>query len=226
MERHPEDTCWTVLRAAAAGDALARATFARSYAATIRGYLQARWRGGPLQSEIADATQEVFVECLKSGGVLERADASRGDFRGLLFGVVRNVARRFEQRAAQPGRIRPEDSAWLQQVVADDAGQSTLFDRSWAQAIVREAKRRHRELALGDGGAGGRRLELLERRFGGDEAIRHIAASWGLPAQDVHRDYRRARAEFYRCLRDVVAFHAMAGADLDAECLRLLTLLR
>jgi DNA-directed RNA polymerase specialized sigma24 family protein len=226
MQPDPADTCWSVLRAASLGDAAARSTFSRSYAAAIRSYLEARWRGRILSSETDDATQEVFFECLKPGGVLERADAQRGDFRGLLFGVTRNVARRFEQRALARGHVRPEDSAWLQHIASDEPGQATLFERSWAQAVMRQTKRMHRERALADGQAGQRRIELLERRFGSDEAIREIAAEWGVPAQDVHNAYRKARTEFYGCLREVVAFHAPAGADLDAECRRLLSQLR
>jgi DNA-directed RNA polymerase specialized sigma24 family protein len=158
--------------------------------------------------------------------VLERADVERGDFRGLLFGVTRNVARRFEARALARGRVRPEDSDWLQHVASDEPGQETLFDRSWAQAVIKQTKRMHRERALADGKAGERRIELLERRFGSDEAIREIAAEWDMPAQDVHNAYRKARTEFYGCLREVVAYHAPAGADLDSECRRLLTHLR
>jgi len=41
-------------------------------------------------------------------------------------------------------------------------------------------------------------------------------------ALKAHNLYRKARIEFYRCLRDAVAFHARPGADLDAECRRLL----
>lgn len=216
-----------MLNAAAAGDSAARSTFSRSYLATVRDYLGQRWRDRVLIAELDDASQEVFLECLKPGGTLERADASRGEFRGLLFGVARNVARRFEERAARRGHLRPEDSAWLDKVAADEPGQSTLFDRSWARTLMRQAKERHRELAIGsDGEAGRRRIELLERRFGDDEAIRHIAEDWGVAPQDVHNAYRKARAEFYRCLREAVAFHSPSETDLDAECRRLLGLLR
>jgi len=226
MQPNPSDTCWTVIRLASEGNPSAQSAFSRSYAATIRGYLAARWRGRVLSTETDDATQEVFVECLKSGGVLERADAERGDFRGLLFGVTRNVARRFEERALARGHVLPEDSAWLHHIASDEPGQATLFDRSWAQALIRQAKRMHRERTLADGQAGERRIELLERHFGSDEAIREIAARWNVPAQEVHNAYRKARTEFYGCLREVVAFHAPAGADLDSECRRLLTRLR
>lgn len=158
--------------------------------------------------------------------MLERPDAERGDFRGLLFGVTRNAARRFEERAVARGRVLPEDSAWLQHVAADEPGQATILDRNWAQALIRQTKRIHRERALADGQAGERRIKLLERRFGSDEAIREIAAQRRVPTQEVHNAYRKARTEFYGCLREVVAFHASAGADLDSECRRLLTQLR
>lgn len=214
-----------MLRAAADGNARARSTFSRSYEATIRSFLDARWRGRVLSTEIADATQEALLECVKPNGVLARADENRGDFRGLLFGVVRNVARRFEERAQQRGLIRPEDSAWLQHVASDDAGQATLFDRGWARSLMRQAKKLHQARALLDGEAGRRRIELLERRFGDDEAIRHIAANWGVPAQEVHNAYRKARTEFYRCLVEVVDAHCPSTPDIDAECRRLLGLL-
>lgn len=226
MPQDPGDTCWTLLRAASSGNASARSSFSHLYADTIRGYLDTRWRGRILAAEIDDAAQEVFLECFKSGGVLERAEPARGDFRGLLFGVTRNVARRFEERALERGRLRPEDSDWYQRIASDDPGQATLFDRSWARALVRRAKAMHRERALADGVAGRRRIELLERRFKGDEAIRSIAADWGVPAQDVHNAYRKARTEFYTCLREVVAFHSPDEADLESKCKRLLSLLR
>lgn len=225
MTSDANETCWTVVRAAANGDAAARSAFSEFYAAAIRNYLTARWHGRHHIADVDDASQEVFIECLRPDGALQRADSSRGDFRALLFGVARNVARRFEKRAIERGRVRPEDSAWLQQIASDDAGQTTLFDRSWARSVVFQAKQRHSELAAADGEAGQRRLDLLERRFSGDEMIRDIAASWGVPAQDVHNAYRKARAEFYGCLREVVAAHSPTGADLDEECQRLLAAL-
>jgi DNA-directed RNA polymerase specialized sigma24 family protein len=191
----------------------------------IRGFLEARWRRRVLDLETDDAVQEVFLECLKPGGVLDRADPARGDFRGLLFGVTRNVAQRYEERALERGQVRPDDD-WLRDTAADQAGQETLFDRNWARALLRLSRRRHRALALADGEAGKRRIEILERRFGDDQAIRDIAASWGVPAQEVHRAYRKARGEFYGCLRQVVAHHAAPGTDVDSECRRLLLLVR
>lgn len=224
MPIDPQDTCWTVVRAATNGDRTARSTFGKFYQGTIRGFFRTRWHTGVLRTDIDDAVQEVFVECLKPGGVLDRADPERGDFRGLLFGVSRNVARRFEERAR--GRLQPEDSSWLRKLASDEAGQETHFDRDWARTLIQQGRRRQRELAMADGESGRQRLELLQRRFQNDEAIRDIATRWGLPAPRVHQIYRNAREEFYRCLREVVGRHAPHGADLDAECRRLLALLR
>ena len=101
--------------------------------------------------------QEVFVECLKPGGVLERADAAQGELRGLLRRVVQNVARRYEERAIKRGRIRPADTVWFAEVQDDEPGQATVFDRCWAHSIIEEATKRFRELAAQDGEAGQRR---------------------------------------------------------------------
>ena len=225
MGNDPGETCWTLVRAAAAGDGEARAAFSRTYAVAIRGFFEMRWRMRALESDVDDATQEVFLECLRSDGVLSRADPARGDLRGLLFGVAKNVARRFEERAREGGRIRDKESDWFRELDSDEAGQATLFDRSWARALVRRAERDHRELAAAEGDTGRRRIELLERRFQGGEAIREIAADWGVPAQDVHNLFRTARAEFRTCLRRVVAAHVSAAEDVDGECERLLALL-
>ena len=117
----PESTCWTGIRAAAAGSAGDREEVARRYLAVIRAYLAARWRGSPLRPDLDDAVQEVFVECFRQGGALEAAGAGRvPSFRAFLYGVVRNVARRFESRpvraAAPPPEIRKpahQPCCWL-----------------------------------------------------------------------------------------------------------------
>jgi len=94
-----------MIEAAATGAAGAREQFARSYAPVVRAYLAARWAGSPALQDLDDAVQDVFVECLKSGGVLDRADPARaGGFRAFLYGVIRNVARRAEEGRLQGAR--------------------------------------------------------------------------------------------------------------------------
>ncbi len=133
-----ESTCWTIIRAAAAGSPADREELARRYLGVVRAYLAARWRGLVLRDDLDDATQEVSVECFRRGGVLESAGAGRvPSFRAFLFGVIRNVARRFENQ--QP-RFAPLPDA----IDADEESQSRLFDRTWAQAIMEEAARLQR----------------------------------------------------------------------------------
>jgi RNA polymerase sigma-70 factor (ECF subfamily) len=64
----PESTCWTVIRAAAAGSPTDRDELARRYLGVVRAYLAARWRGSALRRDVDDAVQEVFVECFRSVG--------------------------------------------------------------------------------------------------------------------------------------------------------------
>ena len=68
--------------------------------------LAQRWHGRVLMVDVDDASEEVFVECLKPGGALERSEESRGAW-------------------ATSAR-----SAWLQHAAADEPGQATMFDRS------------------------------------------------------------------------------------------------
>ena len=99
-------TCWSLIRDAAGGIDQAKEDFALKYEPVLRAYLGARWRGSPRIADLEDAVQEIFVECLKEGGVLERVDPDRGGgFRAFLYGVARRVALRYE---TGHGRKRPD----------------------------------------------------------------------------------------------------------------------
>lgn len=224
MPPETQETCWTVLRAATNGDAAARSYFGRCYLGPIRDYLVHRWRSSRLLREVDDATQEVFVECLKPGGVLERADPERGSFRGLLYSVVRNTARRFEERAANDGRRRPEEDVYLDELPAQEEALSKIFDKMWARALLQEAVLRHAAEARARRGDYRRRYRILRLRHQKGLPVREIAAELEEPDVDViHNDYRRARREFRGFLRDVVAVHTGARGDaIDKECQRLM----
>jgi RNA polymerase sigma-70 factor (ECF subfamily) len=212
-----ESTCWTVIRAAAAGSAADREELARRYLGTVRAYLAARWRGSALRDELDDATQEVFVECFRGGGAVEATGAGRVPvFRAFLYGVVRNVARRFESRPARAAGPLPD-------VESDDDSQSRLFDRTWARAIMAEATQLQRERAAADGPEAVERVELLRLRFEENQPIRAIAAHWGADAARLHHAYALARKEFRSALLAVVAFHQPGSpVELEQEAARLL----
>ncbi len=213
----PETTCWTVIRAAAAGCPADRDELGRRYLGVVRAYLLARWRGSGLRDDLDDATQEVFVECFRAGGALEAAGAGRvPNFRAFLYGVVRNVARRFESRPARPTLPLPE-------ILADEESLSKLFERSWARAIMSEAVQLQRRQAAERGPNAVQRVELLRLRFEENLPIRDIAARWGLPAATLHHEYARARQEFRAALLEVVAFHHPGSpAEVEQEAVSLL----
>jgi RNA polymerase sigma-70 factor (ECF subfamily) len=222
-----DSTYWTVIPAAARGDPVGREDFARRYDRPVRAYLAARWAGGPHRQDVEDAVQEVFVECFRQGGALERVEAGRpGGFRAFLYGLVRNVARSFERRHAAERR-RVGGPVEGDQVAAEESSLSVVFDRSWARAIMHQAGRRQQELAEQAGEEALRRVELLRLRFQEDKPIRDIAALWHADADHLHREYVRARQEFRAALSEVVAFHHPGPpAEVERECRQLLELLQ
>jgi RNA polymerase sigma-70 factor (ECF subfamily) len=216
----PESTCWTVIRAAAAGSPADREELARRYLAVVRAYLAARWRGLPLWTDLDDAVQEVFVECFRQGGALEAAGAGRvPSFRAFLSGVVRNVGRRFESRPAPAAAPLPE-------VPADEESLPRLFERTWAQALMTEAAQLQQRRASERGPDAVQRVELLRLRFEAGLPIRTIAKRWGVAAAELHHAYARARQEFKAALLEVVAFpHPGSLAEVEHEAASLLTAL-
>src|SRR6185437_8832172 len=135
-----DSTCWTLLRDAAAGGQAPRAEFAARYAPVVRAYLAARWRDSKLLRDLDDTVQDVFVECLRDGGVLDRARADRpGGFRAFLYGAVRHVAQRAEARRARRVAREAADIIDLEGIPGDEEAFSRVFDRAWAKAVMREA---------------------------------------------------------------------------------------
>jgi RNA polymerase sigma-70 factor (ECF subfamily) len=212
-----ESTCWTVIRAAAAGSPAERAELARRYLGVVRAYLAARWRGSHLRHDLDDAVQEVFVECFRQGGVLQAAGAGRvPSFRAFLYGVVRNVARRFECRPVRAAGPLPE-------IAANEEGLSRLFERAWAQAIMTEAAQLQQRRASERGPEAVQRVELLRLRFEENLPIRTIAVRWGVPAAGLYHAYALARQEFKAILVEVVAFHHPGSpAEVEQEAASLL----
>jgi RNA polymerase sigma-70 factor (ECF subfamily) len=223
-----EVTCWTVIRGAAQGNRCDREAFAQRYVPVVRAYLGARWRHDTLSAEIDDALQEVFVECFRSGGVLDRVDSQHpGGFRAFFHGVIRNVARRFETRRARRKEQQPSSSMADGRVASDEAGLSSVFDRAWALSILEQAVERHRVNAEAQGETGERRIELLRLRFEEDLPVREIARLWETDPASVHKEYARARRDFRNALAEVVAFHHPGAHErVEVECSRLLALFK
>ena len=227
MHPQEEDLSWSLIGRAASGDRAAREDFSLAYLPVVRRFLEARWRGTPWAVDMEDAVQEVFVECLRAQGALERADARRGELGGFLFGVARKVALRFEERA-RDRRVRDEAlGSAIDLIEGREPTLSRLFDREWARTMMRLAGERMRNAAREKGSDGARlRAELLRLRFGEGLPIREIAARWKVEPRSLHKAYEKARVEFRMCLSRVLAEHGAAGGgELDSEVKRILHLL-
>ena len=222
-----DETCWTLIRDAAGGNDGARTAFAGSYLPLVRAYLGARWGRGPLRNEIADAVQDVFLECLKSEGALARAAPDHpGRFRTFLYAVVRNVALRYEERRARHFAREGGRDFELAQLAADEPRLSAVFDRSWADHLLKRAVARMRESAAAEGEEAVRRVELLRLRFAENLPIREIAERWGADPAIVHRQYARAREEYKAALSEEVAFHQPGlPGEVDRRMRELLALI-
>lgn len=204
----PGTTCWTLIRGAAAGDDRERAEFVRRYEALVTSFFAARWRIGASVADVHDAAQTVFVECFKRDGALATASANRPyEFRGFLYGVVRNVALRFERRDARRRDVARGADLDVDAFGATGRTLEQLFDRAWAEAFVGEAAQLHEDMARSRGPKALRRVELLRLRFEEGLPVREIAARWGVDARPLHRQYEKARAEFERCLWRVARHH-------------------
>jgi RNA polymerase sigma-70 factor (ECF subfamily) len=140
-------------------------------------------------------------------------------FRAFLYGVARNVARRFESR-------RPQVVLPLGDAEAAEESLSSLFDRAWARAIMVEAGLRQRARAEAHSPEAVRRVELLRLRFEEGMPIREIAERWGEDAGRLHHEYALARKEFRAALLEVVAFHRPGTpAEVEQEAQALLQVL-
>jgi RNA polymerase sigma-70 factor (ECF subfamily) len=206
-----------MIRAAAAGDPAEREELARRYLGVVRAYLAARWRNSALLQDVGDAVQEVFIECFRQGGALNAVEAGRvPHFRAFFYGVIRNVARRFEIRPQHAGVVLPDFES-------NEESQSQVFERAWAQAIMAEAAQLQRQHAVKLGPEALQRVELLRLRFEDNLPIRSIAERWGLPAEELHHAYAKARQEFRAALLEVVAFHEPgSAAEIEQDAAGLL----
>jgi len=225
--RGPESTCWTLVENAASGDIAAREEFGRRYLPIVRAYLHARWAGRLAVDEMEDAAQEVFLAFLKEEGVLESLRPGRqAAFRPLLYGVVRNMALRIESSRARKLDSPGSECFEAERNPSSEESLSRVFDRAWAESIMREALDLQETLARSRGEAAARRFELLRLLFDHEHSVPDVAERWGVSADHLHKEAARAKREFKEALRTVVAFHHPNAPEVvERECRELLVLL-
>ncbi len=219
-------TSWSMILGAAQGRAVDRDLFSRRYGPVIRTYLSARWRLDRDAPAVADATNDVFVDCFKENGALTRVDREFvGGFRAFLYGVVRNVALMAERRHA---RRRDAPGGFAVENIADsEASLSRVFDRAWAESVVQEARDKMGQRATRSE-TSARRYRALAMRFERGMPPREIAAELDVPVERIYEALREARVEFKAVLLEVMAgYHPRASeAELERHCVELLSALR
>jgi RNA polymerase sigma factor (sigma-70 family) len=218
-----------MIQAAGKGSREDRGEFALRYAPAIRSYLGARWKLSPFLRDLEDAVQEVFLECFREGGVLQKADQSRaGGFRAFLYGVMRNVALRFEAQRLARREVATPSGIGLQEAEGPAETPSRIFDRAWAELVMKEAGERLLDRSKAGDGESQRRVEILRLRFEEGIPIREIARLWAIDPAEVHHQYARARADFRDALLEVIRFHnpSLTPGDAERECAQLLALLQ
>jgi RNA polymerase sigma-70 factor (ECF subfamily) len=224
----PVSTCWSLIGGAAAGDSADRAEFARRYAPVIKAYLEARWRHSIHREELEDAVQEVFIDCFKQNGALERVDRGRrGGFRGFLYGVTRNIGMRFESAKTRHKEHQPSASFDLNAIEQRERSLTRSFDRAWAQSVMREALVELQLDADADGEEAMKRFELLSLRFRDGLPIHEIASRWQVGVTQMYREFAKAKVEFRDALLAIVATQQPDASrdEVAQECMQLLDLL-
>jgi RNA polymerase sigma-70 factor (ECF subfamily) len=221
------ETSWTIIEGAAGGSADARERFAVLYAPALGAYFRSRWRDSACRTAVDEAVQEVFVDCFKPGGALDRVDRDRsGGFSAFFYGVARNIARRIEKSHAQHQTRESADGFDPDQLQSDEDSLSKVFDRAWARALVQEATLVYRDRAQALGGREVVRVEILRLRFQDALPIQKIAEQLGLTPGLAHKEYARARESYRAVLEDVVRAHYASGEeDLKERCHEILRLL-
>lgn len=109
-------TVWTRIHQAAAWDQAALQEFAQRYRPAVLEFIESR---GFHTANADDLCQDVFLRILR-GGVLAKADSTRGRFRSLLLAVTTHVIqdhlRKRKEVSVQdlepPARQRDFDNAW------------------------------------------------------------------------------------------------------------------
>jgi RNA polymerase sigma factor (sigma-70 family) len=203
-------TSWTLIRQAVQGQPEARDRFARLYEPVVQAFLRrslVRLRATvrSFSHELDNVSQDVFLECFKPQGALERLDRSRcSRFRAYLFGVIANITRRSQTRWARQRREHLADGPTLESQARQDSALSRTGEFAEARQLLAEAVRRQADYAGRLGDAAQKRIELLQLCFTDGLTLFQVARRWQTNVQEVRREYKLATQEFKEALRETL----------------------
>jgi DNA-directed RNA polymerase specialized sigma24 family protein len=202
-----DTTSWSLIRRAAAGDAEDRERFAARYAPVIRGYFSTRWHLPLSHERVQDASQEVFVQCFRQGGVLASANPELGSgFQAFLYGVARRIGANLDRRL---GHLKAKEidghSDFDECAISSELALSKSFDRAWASLVALAG------------------LEALQLQFFEGLQPREIAERRGVAAEAIYESLRLAKKDFRAAFVEVMATYNphCTEAELKQKCIDL-----
>jgi RNA polymerase sigma factor (sigma-70 family) len=186
-------------------------------------------RQGRSQEDAEDLTQGFFIHALERD-VFSLADRNLGNLRTFLLKIFQRYMGdvRDRERAQKRGGGREHLSLDLEggeNLYAADlaTGESPelLYDRTWAQALLRAAQA---ALATSEQEAGrGKQFEILQSFLTPDSVAEQgydaVASAAGMNPEAVRQAVSRLRKKFRKCLREAIAatLHEPDEARIDEE---------
>jgi RNA polymerase sigma factor (sigma-70 family) len=184
--------------------------------------IRAAWRKG--NEDAKDLTQDFFTSVVLEGGLAGKFAPERGRFRNFLKASVLNFLRDAEKAARREkrggdARVAPIADFDVAEIVPDPAALTPeqSFDAAWKNVVLSRAADRVAERLLAAGKETVwevfRRYDLASER----PSYEAVARALGISVDAVKNHLTRAREEFRRAVRDVVAETVDDERDLAEE---------
>ncbi|WP_052573066.1 sigma-70 family RNA polymerase sigma factor [Haloferula sp. BvORR071] len=186
-------------------------------------------RLGRSQEDAEDLTQGFFIHALERD-VFSLADRNLGTLRTFLLKIFQRYMSDVRDRERALKRGGGQDHLSLdieggENLYAADLATSEspelLFDRTWAQSLLRAAQA---ALAASEHQAGrGPQFEILQSFLTPDSVAEHgyesVASSSGMTPEAIRQAVSRLRKKFRKCLREAIAatLHDPDEARIDEE---------
>ena len=220
-------THWSVVLAAGEDEStkaeMALAELCQAYWYPLYAYVR---RQGYPQHDAKDLTQG-FFEHLLAKGTLSRAAPDKGRFRSFLLGALKNYISSVHRKAgaAKRGSGKPaisideEFGESRYQIEPEEAETpETLFNRSWAQAMLEQAQLRLRN-KYEAAGQGELCLALEPYLTGGGEQAAYAkkAAELGITVSAVTSAVHRMKKSYRQILRDTIGETVSESDEIEEE---------
>lgn len=226
MKDRFDTTRWSLILHAAGGGRDARGaleSLCRVYRPPVLAYVRAH---RARQEDAEDLTQ-AFFEHLLEHRLAERADRERGRFRAFLLTSLKHFLASQHARANARCRGGGVDALALDELhPADGDGPEQVFEREWAQTVLREALRRlHDEARQADKEPLFLRLRPFLLEFPEEDVYAAVALELGLRRNTLAVAVHRLRGRLQELVRAVVADTVDGRSETEGELRRMRTCL-